>query len=110
MSPRARLVCHPDGDGAVTEHTALTLRINLPDTYSTDEVVAEIQQRLRAIYPLATITVEDGDGEDGLPIWHVHRDAYTPRTARPADGYAWVSGSRAGLLSGVGCRLGRNPS
>jgi hypothetical protein len=76
MSPSVRLVCYPGGDGAFTEHTALTLRIDLPVTYSAEEVVAEIQQRLRAIYPLATITVEDGDGEDGLPIWRVHRDGH----------------------------------
>ena len=74
MSPRVRLVCYPDGDGAFSAHTALTLRIDMPDSYSPAEVVSEIQQRLRAIYPLATITVEDGDGDDELPTWHVHRD------------------------------------
>ena len=74
MSPTVRLVCYPDGDGAFVEHTALTLRIDLPDTYSADEVIAELQLRVRAIYPLATITVEVGEGEDALPIWHVRRD------------------------------------
>jgi hypothetical protein len=76
MSPSVRLVCYPDGDGAFTEHTALTLRIDLPDTYSADEVVAEIQQRVRAIYPLATITIEDGLDGDALPTWQVHRDGH----------------------------------
>jgi hypothetical protein len=74
MSPSVRLVCYPDGDGSFTEHAALTLRIELPDTYSPGEVVAEIQHRLRTIHPLATIAVEDGDGDGGLPTWHVHRD------------------------------------
>ena len=74
MSPSVRLVCYPDGDSAFSDHTALTLRIDLPDTYSAAQVVAEIEQRLRAIYPQATITVEDGHGEDELPTWHVHRD------------------------------------
>jgi hypothetical protein len=59
-----------------TEHAAVTLRIDLPETYSPEEVVAEIQQRLRALYPLATITVEDGRADDQLPTWHVHRDGY----------------------------------
>jgi hypothetical protein len=81
MSPSVRLVCYPDGDGAFTEQAALTLRIDLPDTYSAAEVVTEIQQRLRAIYPLATITIEDGDGEDGLPTWHVHRDGHASQDA-----------------------------
>ena len=76
MSPTVRLVCYPDGDGAFAVHTALTLRIDLPETYSADEVIAEIQLRVRSIYPLATITVEDGEGEDALPIWHVRRDGH----------------------------------
>jgi len=78
MSPTVLLVCYPDGDGAFAEHTALTLRIDLPDVYSAEEVIAEIQLRVRAIYPLATITVEDGEGEDALPIWHVRRDGHLP--------------------------------
>ena len=76
MSPSVRLVCYPDGDGAFTKHTALTLRIDLPETYSAADVLGEIQQRLRAVYPLATITIEDGDGEGELPTWHVHRDGH----------------------------------
>jgi len=79
MSPTVRLVCYPDGDGAFAEHTALTLRIDLPEAYSASEVIAEIQIRVRAIYPLATITVEDGEGEDALPIWHVRRDGHPPQ-------------------------------
>lgn len=43
------------------------------------EVVAEIQQRLRAKYPVAAITVEGGDGEGGLPVWRVHRDGHASK-------------------------------
>jgi hypothetical protein len=78
MSPTVRLVCDPDGNGAFAEHTALTLRIDLPGASSADEVIAEIQRRVREIYPLATITVEDSEGEDALPIWHVRRDGHLP--------------------------------
>ena len=74
MSPSVRLVCYPDGDGMFTEHAAVTVRIDLPETYSREEVVAEVQQRLRALYPLATITVEGGGDDDQVRTWHVHQD------------------------------------
>lgn len=73
MSPSVRLVCHPHDDGMVSDHAALTLRIDLPDTYSAEDVATEVQQRLRETYPLATIYVQPADG-DQLPTWHVHRD------------------------------------
>ncbi len=71
-------MCYPDGDGHFSDHAAITLRMDLPDSYSSEDVVEEIQRRLRATYPLATIRGESGDGDGGLPIWHVHRDGLTP--------------------------------
>jgi hypothetical protein len=73
MSPSVRLVCYPRGDGTFNEHAQLTLRIDLPDSYSAEDLVAEVQRRLRDSYPLAAIHVEPGKA-DGPPTWHVHRD------------------------------------
>jgi hypothetical protein len=86
MSPSVRLVCYPDGDGAFCEHAALTLRIDLPETYSDADVVAALQQRLREI-----------------PTWHVHRDGHptldrdqvtgtsgSDVTARGPNGRPWI--------------------
>lgn len=78
MSPSVRLVTYPDDDGHFSEHAAITLRIDLPDSYAAGDIVAEIQRRLREAYPLATIRVEPGDGDGVPPIWHVHRDGLTP--------------------------------
>jgi hypothetical protein len=84
MSPSVRLFCYPDGDGRFSEHTALTLRIDLPDHYAPADVLRDIERRLRDTYPLATILVEEGSGID-KPTWHVHRDGARfvnqPRTA-----------------------------
>ena len=77
MSPSVRLVCYPDGDGKFNAHAALTLRIDLPDSYSAQDVIDEIQRRLRDSYPLASIHVETG-GDGELPTWHVFRDGATP--------------------------------
>jgi hypothetical protein len=79
MSPSVRLVCHPDVDGRFSERAALTLRIDLPGSYSAEDVVKEIQQRLRETYPLATIRVEAANGDGDLPVWHVHRDGVKGR-------------------------------
>ena len=82
MSPSVRLICYPDGDGAFTTHASLTLRIDLPDSYSPAEVVQEIERRLRATYPLASIMVEQDTGDRrepaAMPTWHVYRDGSTP--------------------------------
>jgi len=78
MSPRVRLVCYPDGDGHFTERAVVTLRIDLPDSYSAADVVDEIQRRLRHTYPLAIIRVEPPKLDGGAPTWHVHRDGLTP--------------------------------
>ncbi len=78
MSSSVRLVCYPDVDGHFTEHAAITLRIDLPDSYSADDVVQEIQRRLRETYPLASIHVEPGDGDGEPPTWHVYRDGLAP--------------------------------
>lgn len=82
MSPSVRLICYPDGDGAFSTHATLTLRIDLPDSYSPEQVVGEIERRLRATYPLASILVERGDGDGdataGMATWHVYRDGTTP--------------------------------
>jgi hypothetical protein len=77
MSPQVRLVTYPDGDGAFGAHT-LRLTVELPAAYSPDDVVREIERRLRETYPLAHITVEHpdgaGDGDGGQVTWHVYRD------------------------------------
>jgi hypothetical protein len=52
MSPQVRLVTYPDGDGAFSAHT-LQLTVELPAAYSPDDVVQEIERRLRETYPLA---------------------------------------------------------
>lgn len=78
MSPSVRLVCYPAGDGQFSEHAAITLRIDLPDSYSAEDVVDEIERRLRDSYPLARIQVEPGDGDGHRPIWHVYRDGLMP--------------------------------
>lgn len=51
MSPSVRLICYPDGDGASSEHAALTVRIEHTGTYPAADVVAALQHRLREIYP-----------------------------------------------------------
>jgi hypothetical protein len=77
MSPQVRLVTYPDGDGAFSAHT-LQLTVELPAAYSPDDVVQEIERRLRETYPLARITVEHpggaGAGDGGQVTWHVYRD------------------------------------
>jgi hypothetical protein len=82
MSPSVRLICYPGGDGSFATHASLTLRIDLPDSYSPAEVVQEIERRLRATYPLASIVVEEDAGDGGevtaMPTWHVYRDGTTP--------------------------------
>jgi hypothetical protein len=83
MSPSVRLVCYSDGDGTFGRHAAaLTLRIDLPENYSAQEVVTEIERRLRETYPLAAIHVESSDGVSdggaGSPTWHVYRHGLTP--------------------------------
>ena len=74
MSPSVRLVCYPDGDGRFGAHAALTMRIELPETYSAEDVIDEIQRRLREKYPLAAVQIETGDGVDAPVTWHVFRD------------------------------------
>jgi hypothetical protein len=81
MSPSVRVACYPDGDSSFLSHTTLILRIDLPETYSGDEVVLELERRLRETYPLAQIHVESGVGSPGveqqgvgLPTWHIYRD------------------------------------
>jgi hypothetical protein len=80
MSASVRLVCYPDGEGQFGQHAALTLRLDVPDSYSAKDVVDEIQRRLRDTYPLAAIHVEspDRDGDGNVPTWHVYRDGVTP--------------------------------
>lgn len=70
MSPKVRLKCYPASDAAFGQHAALHLTIELPETYSPDEIVLEIQRRLRETYPLALIRAESLDD----PTWHVYRD------------------------------------
>jgi len=79
MSPSVRLVCYPDGDGRFGAHAALTLRIDLPETYSAEDVIVEIQRRLRDKYPLAAIRVESGDGLERPATWHIFRDGIVTR-------------------------------
>jgi hypothetical protein len=71
-------MCYPDGDGHFRQHAAITLRIDLPDSYSPDDVVEEIERRLRETYRLARIHVEPGNGDGESPTWHVYRDGATP--------------------------------
>jgi hypothetical protein len=78
LSPRARLRCYPDGDGQFGKHAALTLRIELPDSYSMDDVVHELERKLRERYPLARIQVQSDDPADDTPTWHVYRDGVPP--------------------------------
>lgn len=82
MPASVRLVCHGDGNGLFGGRAALTLRIDLPDTTLAEEVVAEIQRRLRSSHPLVTVTADERDREDGLTVWHVHRDGHAS-LARP---------------------------
>ena len=79
MSASVRLVCYPDGDSQFGAHAALMLRIDLPETYSAEDVIAEIRRRLREKYPLAAIKVESGDDADGPATWHFFRDGPVTR-------------------------------
>ncbi len=72
MSPSVRLVCYPDGDGQFVAHAALTLRIDLPETYSAEDVITEIRRRLREKYPLAAIRVDSGDDLERPPRLYRH--------------------------------------
>ncbi|HKB27467.1 MAG TPA: hypothetical protein VKC59_00410 [Candidatus Limnocylindrales bacterium] len=76
MSPQVRLVCYPRTDGVFSAAAALHLRIELPAHYSAEEVVGEIQLRLRDRYPLASIQVETALPSGGASTWHVYRDGF----------------------------------
>ena len=53
MFPSVRLLCYPDGGGKFGAHTALTLRIDWPDQYLPEDVIREIDRRLRETHPRA---------------------------------------------------------
>jgi hypothetical protein len=70
VSPTVQVRCYPPEDAAFHQRVAIHLTIDLPDSYTPEDVVAEMQHRLREAFPLACIRVDPADE----PIWHVYRD------------------------------------
>jgi hypothetical protein len=74
MSPRVQLVLYPEGDAPFANHAGLSLKIELPDTYSAEEIVAAVEDHLHKKYPVAIVRVESA-ADDGYDTrWHVYRD------------------------------------
>ena len=74
MSSGVRLVCYPRSQSAFDVKAALHLKIEIPGGFAPEEIVREIQARLRDSYPLAVIRMQEPTRENGQVTWYVYRD------------------------------------
>jgi len=70
------LVCYPDSDDGFGADAATYLSIQMPPGYSTAEIVAVVEERLREKYPAATIRIGELTQGGGEISWHVYRDGH----------------------------------
>ena len=73
MSLSVQVVCHPISDSAFSSDVELHLSMELPPDCLPGDLIREIESRLRAIYPLASIRVNSAE-PDGTENWEVYRD------------------------------------
>jgi hypothetical protein len=84
LSPRVRLVLHPESDPAFAAQPALRLVIDLPGDRDPADLIAAIEHELHATYPAARIEVGERSPDGTEVVWHVYREG-PPETGGPAE-------------------------
>jgi PAS domain-containing protein len=89
-----RCICIPSEDLGFAEHVSRVLVTRLYQT------PAELQERLRRVYPTAVVRKRDLSGEM-WPTWYVYRDSHVSRR----DGGAWWERPDAARVAFRGHRI-----
>jgi hypothetical protein len=73
VSTSVRVLCHPTSDSDFSSDVELHIAMDLPADCPPANLVSEIQARLQAKYPRASISVMPQD-PDGTESWEIYRD------------------------------------